>query len=164
MVFEQVAEKVFGVVRLSWWDRKKFLKSAVAKAITMAPYVCGAKDADRYAIQNGITFCAALKCKEFLARHSDFQGTVERRLESVFNFPGDRRKKGILKARLVVRMLSDMKEDLSSDKKNGKYNPYLLEDVDESSFSEQKELAMTSDVDVNRVFTQEESTRAFWWD
>lgn len=160
--FEDIARRVFEFVRLDKHDEEEFLTNDVARAITMAPYVCRSIDADRYAVQNAVTFIAAIKDKAFDARPEDFENYLARRLQSVFNFPGDETKKSILMARLAKRALADYEADVEQDADRGQYNPILSGDISRGS-GDVLMAARLPDEDIDRLFSQEQAANTFWW-
>ena len=162
MLFEDVARRVFKIVRLTPEEEEKFLNSDVARACTMAPYACDADDADRYAIQNALTFIAAVKDETFHVRPEDFVGLTSKRLDILFNFPGELDKKDILKGRLIEREYSDYEADVEKDAQSGKYNPVASGDVTDAR-EMIYEKSLHKDADVDALFTVEQSRSSFWW-
>lgn len=162
VTFEDIAQRIFAIVQLGEEERHEFLTNDVAKAITMAPYACQSIDADRYALQNGLTFVAAIKDEAFRARPDDFALWIGQRLQSVFNFPGDDTKKMILMNRLAKRALNDYKEDMYKDAENYKYNPIVEGDVSPDA-GDILFAARMADTDVDALFSQEQSNAKFWW-
>lgn len=162
VLFEDIARRVFKIVRLTPEEEEKFLESDVAKACTMAPYICDSVDADRYAITNALIFIAAIKDATFHARPEDFIMWPSLRISHLFDFPGDVRKMAKLQSRLAEREFNDYKADMVRDSESGKYNPIVAGDVPEHRESPSV-LASQPDVNIDTIFTLEQAQSAFWW-
>jgi hypothetical protein len=164
LVWKDLVGKVQVLMRL--WDSEKaqLLEDKGAKLVGLAPYLCNAPDADRYAVANVVLFIIGSKDEVFNAKKADYVdfGSLTRRFYPLVNFPGgDEKKKKYIGKLLIITSLEDMKQDAAEDKK---YNPYLFDarQMDKYKNTLVEEVKKEKQEEIDEIFTVKDALAGYW--